>query len=229
MRYARYGLIAVLLSIFFLPLNASAANLLELILFSDQGASITAGDKRFTNFSGSLMSGGANPQLLDQIEVEGFSVGDTHGLSFFVPFNPSEPPPSGFAGFGSVNLGVGFDVTATGGHNAITGIAVGLSSVFLINASAFLTAGGASVSASGNFDGPLSSDVFAFSTPATSVHVEAGLFLVTDEPTLDNFFQAFGYNVSFFQSESVPEPSPVLLLVFGGGVIAAIAHKIRQA
>ena len=127
-----------------------------------------------------------------------------------------------------MNLQVGFDVTVTEGHNSITGLAVGLSSVFLMDASVFLTAGGASVSASGNFDGPLSSDVFTFSTPATSVHVEAGLFLVTDQATIDNFFQAFDYNVSFFQSESVPEPSTVLLLVSGAGVIAATAHKIRQ-
>ena len=49
------------------------------------------------------------------------------------------------------------------------------------------------------------------------------------QPTIDAFFQASGFDVSFVQSESVPEPSIVLLLVFGAGLIAAIAHKVRRA
>jgi hypothetical protein len=58
MKCARYGLIAILLSIFFLPLNASAVHLDELI---NLGESITVGDKLFTNFSGSLYSGKRPP------------------------------------------------------------------------------------------------------------------------------------------------------------------------
>jgi hypothetical protein len=226
MSYARYGLIAILLSIFFLPLNASAVHLDELI---NLGESITVGDKLFTNFSGSLFSGGANPFAIDQIEVAGFSAGDRHGLSFFVPFDPAQPPPSGFSGgpSSSVDLRVGFDVTVTGGHNAITGIAVGMG-VFLMDASIFLTAGGASAAAFGDFFGPLSSDVFTFSTPTTFDHVDAGLFLMA-QPGIDSLFQAFDYNVSIVQSASVPESSTALLLVFGGVVIAATAHKVRRA
>ena len=89
MRCARYGLIAILLNILFLPLNALAVRLDELVNF---GESITAGNKLFTNFSGSLMSGAAHPVLLDQIEVTGLSAGDTHGLSSFAPCQSPEHP-----------------------------------------------------------------------------------------------------------------------------------------
>ena len=67
-------------------------------------------------------------------------------------------------------------------------------------------------------DGPLPADVFTFSSPVTGLHVEAGLFLMA-QPTIDAFFQASGFDLSFVQSESVPEPSTVLLLVFGAGVM----------
>lgn len=225
MRCARYGLIAILLSILFLPLNALAVPLSDLI---DLGASITAGDKLFTNFSGGL-SGGGSPVLLVDVDVSGFSVGDTHGLSVIAPLTEPGALPGFSGGPGSVKtLNVGFDVTVTEGHNRITSIAVGIPFVTLIDAAVSAAAGGASVSAFGNHDGPLPADVFTFSSPVTGLHVEAGLFLMA-QPTIDAFFQASGFDVSFVQSESVPEPSIVLLLVSGAGLIAAMAHKIRQA
>ena len=129
--------------------------------------------------------------------------------------------------------GGGRHAVCTEGHNRITSIAVGIPFVTLIDASVSAqvvsaAAGGASVFAFGDHDGPLPADVFTFSSPVTGLHVEAGLFLMA-QPTIDAFFQASGFDLSFVQSESVPEPSIVLLLVSGAGLVAAMAHKIQQS
>ena len=229
MKCARYCLIAILLSIVVLPLSALAANLQDLIDLRDQGASITAGDKLFTNFSGFLMSRVAAPTALGQIRVTGFSVGDTHGLSFSAQFDPARIPPPGFTAgpSGSLNLDVGFDGTVTAGHNTITGIAVGIPFALLSDSFLDLAAGGAAVGAFGNHDGSLSSGVVSLSSPTTSIHVEAGLSFGSFA-VFDAFIEFPSYQISFVQ-RSVPEPSTALLLVFGGGVIAAIAHRVRRA
>ncbi len=63
MKFARYGLIAILLSILFLPLHASAVPLNDLL---DSGASITEGDKLFSNFTGFYVAtAGGNPSSID--------------------------------------------------------------------------------------------------------------------------------------------------------------------
>jgi hypothetical protein len=87
MKSARHGLIAVLFSILVLPLSALAAPLSDL---SDQfgvpipGASISQGDKLFTNFSAFINAIRAFPVSgeLAAIDVSGITVGARHGLSF---------------------------------------------------------------------------------------------------------------------------------------------------
>ena len=61
MAYTRYGLVAILVNMLVLPLNASAVPLSDLI---DLGASITAGDKFFTNFTAACQAAAAPCFLL---------------------------------------------------------------------------------------------------------------------------------------------------------------------
>jgi hypothetical protein len=227
MKYARYGLIAVLLSILVLPLSAWAANLQDLITF---GENITAGEKVFTNFSGSLLSSGAHPSLLGEVLIE--FVPGRNSLSVFPTHEPGTP--SGFSGIGFLDLEVGFDVTVTAGHNAIAGIGVGIPFVSIpgvgfVSAAASARGAAASVFASGPFAEPLPTDVATLSSPATIIHVENRLsFGASLQPPIDDFLRFSHYEISFVQSASVPEPSTPWLLVFGAGVIAAIGHRVRR-
>lgn len=222
MRCARYGLIAILLSIVVLPLSAWATNLQDLI---DFGESITAGDKLFTNFSGFVIQGGGHPSKLGDLIVSG----ETHGLSFSTEFEPGTI--MGFSVASFFNLEVGFDVTVTQGHHAITGIAVGIPFVSIpesefVSAAVSARGGTASIGASGEYEAPLSSAVAPLSSPATSMHVETEL--AASGAGFDALTRFFSYDISFVQSESVPEPSTALLLVFGAGLITAIAHRVGR-
>jgi len=70
--------------------------------------------------------------------------------------------------------------------------------------------------------GPLT-DVRNFSSSATSVHVDTRLLLGSGLP---GSVSTPGFDVTF--SQSVPEPSVVLLLVSGAGLVAVMARRRSQ-
>src|SRR4029453_6416466 len=104
MTCARYGLIAILLSIVVLPLSAMAVPLDDLL-----ATTITQGDAlHFSNFSASLFTFSAFsiPEDLSEIDVPGITVNGESGLrigpAFFAPPNASSES--------GVRLLLGFDV-----------------------------------------------------------------------------------------------------------------------
>jgi hypothetical protein len=237
MKSARHGLIAILFSILVLPLSALAAPLSDL---SDQfgvpipGASISQGDKLFTNFSAVINAGGDAFPVggdLAAIDVSGITVGARHGLSF----RGSLFAHGGFGGNdGQVELFVGFDVTATDPRLRVHEVSLTLAGGTIGgNADVTASAGPASVGIVTFFD-PFE-DLFEFEfgprTATRTFHRDANSVHVDTTIHLDAIFPggvtSSGYDVLFAQS--VAEPSIVRLLVGGAGLIAAIAHKVRRA
>jgi hypothetical protein len=217
MRYVGYGLIAILFSILVLPLSALAVPLSNLI---DNGESITEGDKLFSNFTGSLdlfdaTFGGAFPRSLSGIDVSGITVGGEQRLQFGPGFGVV---------FGAVlSLHVEFDVTVTDPSLSIRRSELVLPRVHLGGDAFFRFQSFFAFTFDPEFLdlGPLIAPV---SLGPTGGHVTAELILasggVPGSVDADDIYLAL--------SQSVPEPSIVLLLVFGAGAIAAIASKIRQ-
>jgi hypothetical protein len=209
MRYARHFLVAILLNILVLPLSAVAAPLSDLVDINTgnpiPGASISAGDKQFSNFTASLgFFGAASPTSVAHIDVSGITVGDRHGLGVRGQFDADAIDP--FHG-AEVFLLLLFDVTAEDPNVHVT-----LASVTAVGAvvvgSGFVTVGGGA------------------SPSANSIHVQTNIDIISDWP---GFAVSDGFDVLFTQSaQTVPEPSIVMLLVGSAGMIAAIAYKIRQ-
>ena len=226
MKSVRHGLVAILFSILVLPLSALAAPLSELIA---SGASITAGDKRFSNFSGSLVGmGNFFPNNLSQVEVFGLTANNGHGLQFSQEFLAQSQ--SGF-NEGGLQLNVAFDVTVTDPPHRIRSVTLVLAGptfggpqISCIAASvAALTVGGCG-SEDDPFDGTLTAfQPFSSNTP--SVHISTEFTLATSP--FDSGVSSNGFGVTF--SQSVPEPSIVLLLAFGAVLVTAMAHKVRRA
>jgi hypothetical protein len=231
MKSARHGLIAILFSILVLPVSAPAVPLGELSDIDGvpfPGASISQGDKLFTNFSAFMQAVGSTFDSFLGIEVSGITVGQKHGLRFDGPFEATSIEIE----VGQLDLRVAFDVTATVPNLRVHEVTVTLAGGTLLGeAFAGLTAGPASVAVS-NFDnepgtelefGPRTG-IGTLSPGENSVLIDTQFVLATGVP---GAAQTRGFDVLFAQS--VAEPSIVLLLVFGAGLIAAIAHKVRQA
>ena len=233
MKCSRYGLIAILLSIVVLPLSAMAVPL------DDLNAPIMQDGLLFSNFSAELFGSNpdpfnpiATPQNLSEIDVSGITVNGASGLRIASGF--SAP---GFAGLGSeAQLFLAFDVMALNPHRPIHSVTLtigdflvsgqgGGSDVGAFAGSAFV---GVSVSAhagGGTVDMGSLSDTRALVSDMRRLHIDSGITVVSD--ALAGIAFASGFDVTFAQS--VPEPSIVLLLVSGAGLITAIAHRVRRA
>jgi hypothetical protein len=219
MKSVRHGLITILLSILFLPLSALAAPLSELIA---SGASITVGDKLFSNFSGSLSFGIGNqfPDNLSQVEVFGLPGNNEHGLAFRAAFFAE-------AFEGALALDVAFDVTVLDPPHRIHDITLVLASAAFLGEGCVSAGVGRLISINAcefegdPFDGPLTaSRPFSSNTP---VRIDTAFGLAATCCTGSDGVFSQGFAVTF--SQSVAEPSIVLLLVFGAVLIAAIAHR----
>jgi hypothetical protein len=222
MRPARYGLIAILLSIVVLPLSARAVPLDDLL-----ATTITQGDALFfSNFSASLfVFNNGRPSDLSEIDVSGITVNGEHGLRV----GPGFTGPSFGGDFGGVHLLLGFDVTVTDTRHPIHGITLVVPFfVTGISSGVIFSAGPAGVSVFGPPRGGEPSegvlrDVRTFSSDVASIHIDTFL----DVGSLGCVADGGPLDVTF--SQRVAEPSIVLLLVSSASVIAAMAHKIRQA
>ena len=65
----------------------------------------------------------------------------------------------------------------------------------------------------------------ALASDMRRLHIDSLIFVVSNSSA--GIAAASGFDVTFAQS--VPEPSIVLLLVSGAGLITAMAHKVRRA
>jgi hypothetical protein len=127
---------------------------------------------------------------------------------------------------------VGFDVTATAPRLRVHEVSLTLAGGTIGgNAVATLSAGPAFVGVfTSIFSDPVPREfgprtaTRTFNPGANSVHVDTTIHLDASFP---GGVTSSGYDVLFAQG--VAEPSIVLLLVFGAGLITAMAHKVRQA
>ena len=222
MKCARYGLIAILLSIVVLPLSAMAVPLDGPIPPIRQDGLL------FSNFSAELFTYSMNssPQALSEIDVSGITVNGESGLRigavFFAPTNAGNSS-------GALLL-LEFDVMVMNPHGAIHGVT--LASDVFANGTATrvsASAGPASVFASPPSDdepfmGSLR-DARVLDSDVRRLHIDTSFEVLSDG--IPGGAGAGGFDVTFAQS--VAEPSIVLLLVFGAVLITAMAHKVRQA
>jgi hypothetical protein len=235
MKCARYGLIAILLSIVVLPLSAMAAPL------DDLNAPIRQDGLLFSNFSASLFPtiASATPQHLSEIDVSGITVNGESGLRISAGFFAGSSQGEG----SGVTLLLGFDVMALNPHQPIHSVTLTVPDFILTGQGGGSDLGaGVDVGPSSAFVGPMvvvahsagggaepvtgpASVTSALVSDARRLHVESSFGVVSD--ALAGIAAAGGFEVTFAQS--VAEPSIVLLLVFGAGLIAATAHKVRRA
>jgi hypothetical protein len=226
MRPARYGLIAILLSIVVLPLSARAVPLDDLL-----ATTITQGDALFfSNFSASLfVFNNGRPSDLSEIDVSGITVNGASGLRILGPF---DAPTFGTG----AALVLGFDVMALNPHQPIHAVTLTVPFLLLVGAGSGVDAfaGPASVSISGMgatepgcpcaVEGPISATA-PLQSDMRRLHIDSFITVVNQSQA--GVASASGFDVTFVQS--VAEPSIVLLLVFGAGLITAMAHKVRRA
>jgi hypothetical protein len=157
--------------------------------------------------------------------VSGITVNGASGLRISAPFDA----PHFSTG---VTLLLGFDVMALNPHQPIHAVTLTVPafSVKGGGSGVVASAGPASVSVDGpglgaeGIEGSLSATA-ALASDMRRLHIDSGLIVVNESQAGVAF--ASGFDVTFAQS--VPEPSIVLLLVFGAGLIAAMAHKVRRA
>jgi hypothetical protein len=231
MKCARYGLIAILLSIVVLPLSARAVPLDGPIPPIRQDGLL------FSNFSAELFTFNpdplnpiATPQNLSDIDVSGITVNGESGLRIAAGF--SAP---GFAGLGSgAQLLLAFDVMALNPHQPIRSVTLTIPDFSLTGQAGgsdmLAFAGPVSVAAhsAGGGAEPVTGPVSVTSALVSDMrrlHIDSGMTVVSD--AFAGHGSASGFDVTFAQS--VPEPSIVALLVFGAGLITAMAHKVRRA
>ena len=220
MRYPRYGLVPILLSILVLPLSALAVPLSDLI---NSGASITEGDKVFFNFFGTLSgSGFASPLDLSGVDVSAITVNGAQTLFISGPFSVESRPQQDAV----LDLLVAFDVTVTG------------PSLFI---DALLVLPRNRLTGNSRLDHPGGSVLHEEGMPPEEVVAFIGGFSFRAPPpenwVIGLSMSTFGFPASVvtegFQlalsTQNVPEPSIVLLLVFGAGLIAAIALRTWSA
>jgi hypothetical protein len=213
-------LVPILLSILVLPLSALAVPLSDLI---NSGASITEGDKVFFNFSGTLSgSGFASPLDLSGVDVSATTVNGAQTLFIGGPFSVV----SRLQQDAVLDLLVGFDVTVTGPSLFIDALLV-LPRSRLTGNSRLHHPGGSKLHAEGTPPEEVAAFIAGFSFRASPpenwlIGLSMSTFGFPASVVTEGFYLALS-------TQSVPEPSTVLLLVFGAVLITAMALKICQA
>src|SRR4030095_9164740 len=183
---------------------------------------ITEGDKVFFNFSGTLSgSGFASPLDLSGVDVSATTVNGAQTLFISGPFSVVSPPQQDAV----LDLLVAFDVTVTG------------PSLFI---DALLVLPRARLTGNSRLHHPGGSELHEEGTPPEEVVAFIGGFSFRAPPpenwVIGLSMSTFGFPASVvtegfqlaLRTQSVAEPSTVLLLVLGAGGIAAMAHRIRQ-
>jgi hypothetical protein len=135
----------------------------------------------------------------------------------------------------AVFLELGFDVMALNPHQPIHAVTLTVPFLLLVGAGSGVDAfaGPASVSISGMgatepgcpcaVEGPISATA-PLQSDMRRLHIDSFITVVNQSQA--GVASASGFDVTFVQS--VAEPSIVLLLVFGAGLITAMAHKVRR-